>query len=512
MNRTTRRATFTMRPLRLLPAVIAIMLALAACSPGDGKRNADNEAATIKVLYWDEHSFHQDYGMLFYAIHPHIDIEVVSTNKIRMSGDDDYDYDEKLDELIREEKPDILMLNQNQYEEYAADGRLVSLESFITRDKIDLEGFVPGLIDLMREKGGGELYGLAPSFSSRAVYYNKDLFDRFNIEYPTDKMSWEELLLLAARFPTDGSDEDRIWGLNLGYSADLYELGLRIGTTMGLRMMNPADKRISLDTDSWIRVYELALGALNAGTIYQEEGTSFGGSYEDYLLRDPFISGKAAMTFDGIYLMQQLREAANFVPDKAVKNWDLVTMPVDPSNPDYSHENSFHNIFAINADSPSRDAAWAFIRYIHGDDYARVRSKSLLGTIPVRTKYIRDEEGRNLAASYALKPSGADLYAGMENLPEDFFMQLYSIGTEEMKAVMDDAKSVAEALASMQTRLQAVVDQAPANRESGDAAGTSGGGAAETGVSGSTGSSSSGSSSPGSSSSGAGLAESSASE
>jgi len=472
MNRTTRRATFTMRPLRLLPAMLAIALALAACSSGDGNRNADNEAATIKVMYWNEQSFQQDYGMLFYAMHPHIDVEVITTNKIRMNEGDDYN--EKLDAFIREEKPDILMLSQDMYEKYAADGRLVSLEPFITRDKVDLEGFVPGLIDLMREKGGGELYGLSPSFSSQAVYYNKDLFDRFNIEYPTDKMSWEELFNLAARFPTDGSDEDRIWGLSLGYSADLHDLGMRIGTSLGLRMGNPADMRISLDTDSWIRVYEMALSAMKSGSIYQEGRTSFSGSYEEFLLQDPFISGKAAMAFSGAYLMQQICEAADIVPDKAVKNWDLVTVPVDPSNPDYTNDNPFHNIFAINADSANRDAAWAFIRYIHGDEYARVRSKTVTGSFPVRTQYIRDEEGRNMAAFYALKPSGADPYAGMEDLPDDFFGQYYSIGAEEMEAVMNDAKTVAEALASMQTRLQAVVDQAPANRESGDSAGAPG--------------------------------------
>jgi multiple sugar transport system substrate-binding protein len=39
-----------------------------------------------------------------------------------------------------------------------------------------------------------------------------------------------------------------------------------------------------------------------------------------------------------------------------------------------------------------------------------------------------------------------------------------------MKLVMDDQKTVAEALASMQTRLQAALDQALANQESGDAA------------------------------------------
>jgi multiple sugar transport system substrate-binding protein len=76
-----------------------------------------------------------------------------------------------------------------------------------------------------------------------------------------------------------------------------------------------------------------------------------------------------------------------------------------------------------------------------------------------------------MAAFYALKPSNNNLYAGFEDLPQDFFMQYYTIGTEELKAVVDDQKTVAEALASMQTRLQAALDEAIANQEANGAAG-----------------------------------------
>ncbi|AGA57229.1 ABC-type sugar transport system, periplasmic component [Thermobacillus composti KWC4] len=461
------------RMSRWLVLLLTLALLLAACSSGAGNREQGGEPVTLKVLHWDEQAFNSDYGMLYYALNPNVEFEVVSTSKLQASEiQSSEEYEKKFEQFIQDEKPDILMLNQDQYEKFAADGRLVSLESYLTRDKLDLEGFIPGLVDLMREKGGGELYGLTPHFYSQAIYYNKDLFDRYNISYPTDKMSWEEVLNLAGRFPTDGSDEDRIYGLSLGYSTELFQLGLAIGTTSGLRVVNPADKRISIDSESWVNAFETALRAIRSDTLYNNENTSFSGSYEDYLLQNPFVSGKVAMAIDDLYLMQRIREAANIIPDKIVKNWDLVTIPVDPANPDYTNDFSFSNIFAIHAESPNRDAAWEFIRYIHSDDYARVKSKAYnTGQLPVRTKYIQDEEGRNMAAFYALKPSNNNLYAGFEDLPQEFFMQYYTIGTEEMKAVVDDQKTVAEALASMQTRLQAALDEAIANQEANGAAG-----------------------------------------
>ena len=473
------------RMSRWLVLLLTLALLLAACSSGAGNREQGGEPVTLKVLYWDEQAFNSDYGMLYYALNPNVEFEVVSTSKLQASEiQSSEEYEKKFEQFIQDEKPDILMLNQDQYEKFAADGRLVSLESYLTRDKLDLEGFIPGLVDLMREKGGGELYGLTPHFYSQAIYYNKDLFDRYNISYPTDKMSWEEVLNLAGRFPTDGSDEDRIYGLSLGYSTELFQLGLAIGTTSGLRVVNPADKRISIDSESWVNAFETALRAIRSDTLYNNENTSFSGSYEDYLLQNPFVSGKVAMAIDDLYLMQRIREAANIIPDKIVKNWDLVTIPVDPANPDYTNDFSFSNIFAIHAESPNRDAAWEFIRYIHSDDYARVKSKAYnTGQLPVRTKYIQDEEGRNMAAFYALKPSNNNLYAGFEDLPQEFFMQYYTIGTEEMKAVVDDRKTVAEALASMQTRLQAALDEAIANQEAnGDAGGNEAGVSVESGM------------------------------
>ena len=464
---------------------LVLSLIVASCSSGSGSGNKDAEPASVSIMYWSEMGFNQDFGIAFYATHPHIDVQVIDSSSV-LFNQDGGDYNEMMDEFIREKQPDILMLSQEQYEKYAAEGRIVSLESFVTRDKFDLEGMIPGVVDLLREKGGGELYGLSPTFTSRAIYYNKDLFDRFGIEYPTDRMSWEDLFNLAARFPTDGSDEDRIYGLSIG-TTDLHQIGQQIGGTMGLRLVNPADKRVSLDTDSWVRAYEIALNAIRSGTLYQEDYSDFpsGMSYQDFLLRDPFIAGKVAMSLNHSYLLEQIREAANSSPDRAVKNWDIVTLPVDPANPEFSYEFSLGNIYAINAESPNREAAWEFIRYIHSDDYARVKSKSFNGQFPIRTKYIEDKEGRNLTAFYALKPSGHTLYDGIADLPGNFYMQYFTIGTEEMQAVLNEEKTVREALASMQTRLQAALDEelAKQKNESGADSNQDPAGAADEGAS-----------------------------
>ncbi|MCD9025964.1 hypothetical protein [Cohnella silvisoli] len=66
------------------------------------------------------------------------------------------------------------------------------------------------------------------------VVYNKDLFTKYEVPLPEDGMSWDSLLQLAARFPTSGTSEERIYGIKTNpYIYDLFHLGTSIGSTLG---------------------------------------------------------------------------------------------------------------------------------------------------------------------------------------------------------------------------------------------------------------------------------------
>ena len=83
------------------------------------------------------------------------------------------------------------------------------------------------------------------------------------------------------------------------------------------------------------------------------------------MLRDPFLAGRLAMKFESTYMLDQIKEAQTRLKDKVVQNWDLVTIPVDPQNPDGSTNMNFGQIFAINAKSVNADAAKEFIPLHH---------------------------------------------------------------------------------------------------------------------------------------------------
>ncbi|MDF2671310.1 MAG: hypothetical protein K0R67_3616, partial [Paenibacillus sp.] len=142
---------------------------------------------TLKVQVFHRDTFMRQYGEAYVIKHPNMTIEAIET-----MGMSTTESDSKV-------QADVLYLPITAYRQMAQEGLLYPLDAFIQKDRYDLEAFRPGIIPFLRESEGGKLYGLAATFSGQAIYFNKDLFNRYSIPYPTDQMSWEQLLQLAAR-------------------------------------------------------------------------------------------------------------------------------------------------------------------------------------------------------------------------------------------------------------------------------------------------------------------------
>jgi len=441
---------------RMFVSVLLAASLLGGCALGSDAGENEAQKAALKIMYYDEGSFFDQYGMLFSALHPEVDIEVVTTQSVKW--EEGKDMNAAMLDFIDEQKPDVVMLSFDQYKKMSEAGKLLDLDARIEEKSFDKEGIMPGMLDYLRDMGGGKLYGLAPEFYSQAIYYNKDLFAKYNIDLPKDKMSWDELFRLAAMFPATGSEDERVYGLNLGYNgSDLFQLGTMIGSTSNLNFVDPAGTRVTINSDAWKRTFETASTAIDSGTLYQEDMNRGGGSmsYEDYLLQDPFISGKAAMVMNGTHIMDQIKQAQEVVKDKAIQNWDIVTMPVDPANPDSSPYVNLNNLFSISANSGAIDTAWKFISYVHSDEFARVTSKRQRGSMSVRTKYLKDDAGHNYAAFYSLKPMQPAMYSNYDKLPESFMGQFMGMAQGLLSARENNKeKPIADLLDELQTQAQ----------------------------------------------------------
>jgi multiple sugar transport system substrate-binding protein len=234
-----------------------------------------------------------------------------------------------------------------------------------------------------------------------------------------------------------------------------------IGSTEGLSFVDPESLKVTMDTAPWKKVFQTGLDALKSKAINPAKSPNSrnsANSYEDFMKSNLFTMGRAAMTIDGYYAIQQMDQAKNQIKDLVHVNWDVVTVPVNPSNPDFSNSVGINDLFAINALSENQRTAWEFVKYLNSDELAKILSRSsqnLLG----RTKYIKEKDGHSLEAFYKLK-SNTDIYKGYEKVPMGFYQMINSIVDSELQPVLEDKISLDEALKAIQLKAQDALDKA----------------------------------------------------
>ena len=90
--------------------------------------------------------------------------------------------------------PDVFWLNVLHIDSYADGGILADMTDAVAASDIK-DNFPESLVNsFVRD---GKNYATPKDFDTNALWYNKDLFDQAGVAYPTDDMSYEDLVALA---------------------------------------------------------------------------------------------------------------------------------------------------------------------------------------------------------------------------------------------------------------------------------------------------------------------------
>ncbi|MFN4223938.1 MAG: extracellular solute-binding protein [Fervidobacterium nodosum] len=88
--------------------------------------------------------------------------------------------------------PDIFYVDVYVFEELARSNVLLPLDTYVKRDNFDLKDFYTSLIDAFKYQN--RLYGIAKDFSTLAVWFNKEIFDKYKVPYLTNNETWDTFL------------------------------------------------------------------------------------------------------------------------------------------------------------------------------------------------------------------------------------------------------------------------------------------------------------------------------
>lgn len=344
-------------------ALATLVCALAAaCGGSDG-----GESGSVRFLVFGDPPEINAYRTLIDAFakeEPDIDVELIEAS----------DRDDLLARLSTSfaggSPPDLFLMNYRFYGQFAARGVLEPLEPYAEDStEFELEDFYPEAVDAFR--WDGQLTCLPQNISSLVVYYNRDLFKRFEVPPPTNRMTWLEFVDKAQQMtrdkrgqPVRGADPDlpqagtataETYGL--GVEPTIIRLAPLIWSNSGEVVDDDeAPTRFTFDTPE---ANEVLQAFFMLRTVFGSVPTDQEVESEDDEAR--FANGRLGMLLSSRRSVPTFREAAKF-------DWDIVSLPVFDKPAGILHSDAY----CLTKASKAKDAAWRFVEFALGPKGAPV--------------------------------------------------------------------------------------------------------------------------------------------
>ena len=285
---------------KLLAATLtaAMVLSLAACGGGSSSSSSSGSGASgsgeLQVNIWDNN---QLAGLQQIAD----EWTEESGVKVKINVVDWDNYWTLLEAgASGGQMPDVFWMHSNTAQMYMENDLLLNLDDYIAKDDaIDLANYYEGVVDLYNRDDNGSQYALPKDHDTIALLYNKAIFDKYGVEYPTDDWTWEDVRDAAAKI-TEAGKADGVYGyaINTSNNQDgwyniIYDYGGQVitddhkGTTIG-----------SDEAKAGMEMLRQILEVSAPQTVVAETGT-------DSL----FNSGLAAMITQGSWMINTFYKA-----------------------------------------------------------------------------------------------------------------------------------------------------------------------------------------------------------
>ncbi|MDD3334843.1 MAG: sugar ABC transporter substrate-binding protein [Eubacteriales bacterium] len=248
------------------------------------------------------------------------------------------------------EAPDIIQSSGDFGDTYISKGMIEDLTPYIERDALT-DAWDSILLDAYTYDG--KVYAAPMIFNSFYLIYNKTLFDKAGVPYPTD--DWTESDFLdAAQKLTSGEGVEKTYGVRLSWLpttllADMYGTSIFEESAMKLHV---SDNQAFIDSFQFLTDL-----ALKYGVAPDAAGEKAAGS--------GFVSGRFGMEVSAMWDMDQIVKT---VGDSF--EFDIAKFPISETYGRW--RTPIANIgYYMFSGSKQKEAAWEFIKYASTDQEAQ---------------------------------------------------------------------------------------------------------------------------------------------
>ncbi len=279
----------------------------------------------------------------------------------------------------------------------------------------------------------GLQYALPKYHGALALYYNKDAFDEFNVDYPDGSWDHDDYSTAMQLLTTDRNGERR-YGSIIDVSWDRIQIHVN---AWGGHFADPNDPSRclmgapeALAAMEWLRSHIWDRGVMAVTPPEQGMAT-----------RQAFIDGRVAMAEDGSWALKDILNGVAF---------RLGVAPM-PSGPARKVTLATTDGFGIFSGTAHPDAAWKLLKFLIGPDYGRAMARANF-LQPARASLVEDWVGY-IREEFPRQTSGVDIAAFA-----DGHLQGYSVVAEVFPNLAEAKRIAYEAWDQILTLGQASVD------------------------------------------------------
>lgn len=237
--------------------------------------------------------------------------------------------------------PDIFYVDVYFFEELARKNVLLPLDLYIRKDNFDLNEYFEPLVEAF--KFNNRVYGIAKDFSTLALFFNKEIFDKYGVPYPSSEDTWFDFLDKALQLKRKGFETPLVLSVDFNRVIPfiLGAGGMLVDENLNTALDTPASKfgikfYVDMATKYKVAVEPQEIGA---GWI----GEALGKEKVAMAMTGPWTIGFLRGSYPNVYKKIGVVEMPSLVKK--------VTMVYTVS-------------WSINRNTPHRDEAWKVLKFL----------------------------------------------------------------------------------------------------------------------------------------------------
>jgi ABC-type glycerol-3-phosphate transport system substrate-binding protein len=355
------------------------------------------EPVTVKVAvsgsYFTDAEFERYITAPAKKKYPHITVEKV----VRDSKDN------TIEKMIASGNiPDMIISATPLMAEYKLYGLDYSLDDLVKKQKLDLGKFDPGIVNALKiSSETDKLMAIPYTMHFSALYYNKDLFDRFGVAYPKDGMTWEQATELAKTL-TRNEGGVQYTGLDPDHIS-------RSGSQLMIPMIDPKSEKSVLNSEPWKKVFQMM------GNVYKAQGVTSAQSFSR------FYKEKTVAMYATLNYLSTLADVKDM-------NWDLASYPVFKEAPGKGAQVDAH-VILITSTSKHKEEAFQVIASLVSDEVQMDMARN------ARVPALKDAKYKEVFGQDVPYLKGKNLKSAFQTAPADPY-----VPTRYVTAARDEAQ------------------------------------------------------------------------